>query len=190
MRLGILGGTFDPIHLGHLYLARKVLQKLSLDKIIFIPTYLQPHKKNVKTTPSRHRYSMTKLAIKNNKRFSLSSIEVKRKGRSYSVQTLQQLRKKYGPSVEIFFITGSDSLKDIGKWKDLKEILSLCKFVVVKRPHFAIKNLPYDFIILHIDAKDISAADIRRKIKKGQPVDKLVSAKVKNYIRRHGLYAY
>ena len=112
MRIGLLGGTFDPIHNGHLYLAKKVSSKLSLEKIIFIPTYLPPHKTDVKITPARHRYNMVRLAIAGNKRFEASNIEIKRKGRSYSVETLRQVRKRYGNSAEIFFITGSDSLQE------------------------------------------------------------------------------
>lgn len=188
MRIGVLGGTFDPIHVGHLYLARKVLKKLSLAKIIFIPAYLPPHKKNIKVTTARHRCNMVKLAIANRKKLKVSDIEIKRKGRSYSVRTLQQLKKKYGRSVELFFIAGSDSLDELDKWKDLKEILRLCKFVIVKRPGCAIKKVPRQFMILRINAKDISSSDIRKRIKKGQPVKRLVPAKVRRYIDRHLLY--
>ena len=120
MRIGILGGTFDPIHLGHLYLARKVLSKFSLNKIIFIPVYLPPHKKNIKITDAKHRCNMLKLAVANYKRFKVSDIEIKRKDLSYSVETLHEFRKQYGVSTELFFITGSDSLKELHKWKNLK----------------------------------------------------------------------
>lgn len=106
MRIGILGGTFDPIHNGHLHLAREAYKKLGLAKIIFIPTYIAPHKKNIKITPAGHRYNMVKSAIANNKNFDLSEMELKRKDMSYSVKTVEELRKKYGPKVDIFFITG------------------------------------------------------------------------------------
>lgn len=188
MRLGILGGTFDPIHLGHLYLAKKVLQDLSLDKVIFIPTYLPPHKKNVKISSDKHRYRMVKLAIADEKRFAVSNIEIKRKGRSYSVETLRRIRKRYGLSTQIFFITGSDSLKAIGKWKDLEEILGLCRFVVVKRPRHRAKKIPRNFIVLDIDAKDISATDIRVRIRKGHAVGKFLPKNVSTYIKKHEIY--
>jgi len=188
MKIGILGGTFDPVHKGHLYLAKKVLRKLRLDKIIFIPTNLPPHKKTAKVTPARHRFNMLKLAIGSDKRFKISDIEIKRKGRSYSVETMKLLRKKYGSSVEFFFITGSDSLKELSKWKDLKEFLQLCKFVVVKRPDFPIKRDLDDFIILHIGAKDISATDIRDRVKKGRSINKIVPRKVLSYIKKNRLY--
>ena len=142
MKIGILGGTFDPVHLGHLYLAERVLRKLSLDKIIFIPAYLPPHKKKGNITPAGHRYNMVKISIGENRRFQVSDIELRRKGRSYSVETLRQLRKRYGLSVEIFFITGSDSLNDFDKWRNAKEIIKKYKFVIVKRPHFKVKNVP------------------------------------------------
>lgn len=188
MRIGLLGGTFDPIHKGHLYLAKKVSSKLSLEKIIFIPTYLPPHKTDVKITPARHRYNMVRLAIAGNKRFEASNIEIKRKGRSYSVETLRQVRRRYGNSAEIFFITGSDSMQELDKWKDLRGILRLCSFVVVKRPGFAIKNISTSFIILNIDAKDISATDIRNRRERGQSISKMVPKKIVDYVKKNKLY--
>lgn len=188
MRIGILGGTFDPIHNGHLYLAKKVLQRLRLKKIIFIPTYLTPHKRDRIITPALHRYRMVKLAVSKNKRFEASDIEIRRKGRSYSVDTLKFLRKKYGSSAELFFIAGSDSLKDIDKWKNLKTITRLSTFVVVERPGFKLKDVPSDFMVLKINAKDISASAIRKNIKCGRGIKKTIPSSVKTYIGRHGLY--
>ena len=187
MRIGILGGTFDPVHNGHIYLAKKICQKLSLDKLIFIPTYIPPHKKGIKVTQAKHRYNMLKLAVSGNKIFKLSDMEIKRKGRSYSVETLRRLRKKYGQKTELFFITGSDSLKELDKWKNLPEILRLCKFVIVERPGFKINRNLNGFILLRINAKDISSSDIRNRIE-SKPVKSLIPAKVKAYISRHKLY--
>ena len=188
MRIGILGGTFDPIHNGHLYLAKKVLQKLRLKKIIFIPTYLTPHKRNIKITSALHRYRMVKLAVSKNKRFEVSDIEIRRKGRSYSADTLKLLKKKYGKSAEIFFITGSDSLKDINKWRNLETITKLSTFVMVKRPGFKLKDVPSDFMVLKINAKDISSSAIRKNIKCGRSVKKTIPSSVRDYISRHSLY--
>ena len=188
MRIGILGGTFDPVHKGHLYLAKKALKKLSLNRIIFIPTNLPPHKKSFKVAPARHRYNMLKLAIGSDKNFKLSDIEIKRKGRSYSVDTMKVLRKKYEKPIELFFITGSDSLKELRRWKNLKEFSRLCKFIVVKRPGFKMEDIPRRFVMLDINAEDISSTDIRRRIKNLRSIDKMVPGKVKGYIKRHKLY--
>ncbi|MDP2911628.1 MAG: nicotinate-nucleotide adenylyltransferase, partial [Candidatus Omnitrophota bacterium] len=188
MKIGILGGTFDPVHNGHIYLAKKACAKLRLDKIIFIPSYLPPHKIGVKVTSARHRFNMLKLAIHGNKKFKISDMEIKRRGRSYSVETLRRLRKKYGAKAELFFITGSDSLKELNKWKNLKEILSLCKFVIVARPGFRVKKAPESFILLRINAKDISATDIRKRIESGNSVSPLIPAAVKRYIYSRDVY--
>jgi len=188
MRIGILGGTFDPVHNGHIYLAEKSCAKLRLDKIIFIPTYLPPHKKGVKVTLAKHRYNMLKLAISENKKFNISDMEIKRRGRSYSVETLRRLRKKYGHKAELFFIAGSDSLKELNKWKNLDEILNLCRFVIVKRPGFKVKTTPKDFILLKINAKNISATDIRSKIWANKSLDHLIPLAVETYIYKNSLY--
>lgn len=188
MRIGILGGTFDPVHNGHIYLAEKVSRKLGLSKIIFIPAYLPPHKKGLKVTSAGRRYAMLKIALRGRKRFSISDVEIKRKGRSYSVETLRYFRKRYGPKADIFFITGSDSLRELGRWKNLKEILGLCKFVIVKRPGFGIKKAPEGFILLDINAKDISARDIRKRLGSGKPISSLVPGRIKQYIYRYKLY--
>jgi len=188
MKIGILGGTFDPVHNGHIYLAKKSYAKLRLDKIIFIPSYLPPHKKGVKVTSARHRFNMLKLAIRANKKFKISDMEIRRKGRSYSVDTLRRLRKKYGAKAGLFFITGSDSLKELDKWKNLAEILRLCRFVAVERPGFKIKDLPKGFAALKINAKNISSTDIRNKIKSGKSLTNLMPGAVTRYIYKHSLY--
>lgn len=201
IRIGILGGTFDPVHNGHIYLAKKVIKKLKLSKVIFIPAYIPPHKKGIKVTQAKHRYNMLKLATGGDKKFKVSNMEIKRKGRSYSVETLRSLRKKYGSRAELFFITGSDSLMELDKWKNLEEILSLCKFVVVERPGFKAGDIPKSFmrtsakdnsahgiIFLKINAKNISSTDIRNKVKTLKSVSGIVSAKVEDYIGINKLY--
>ena len=188
MRIGILGGTFDPVHNGHMYLAEKISKKLALDKLIFIPTYIPPHKKGAKVTQARHRYNMLKLAVTGNKIFKLSGMEIKRKGRSYSVETLRRLKRRYGRKAEFFFVTGSDSLRELDRWKNLEEILKLCKFVVVERPGFEAKGSSKDLIYLKVTAKDISATEIRKRIKTGRHLSGLMPRAVERYIQRNKLY--
>ena len=188
MKIGILGGTFDPVHNGHMHLAEKISKKLSLDKLIFIPVYIPPHKKGAKVTQARHRYNMLKLAVSGSKIFKLSDMEIKRKGRSYSIETLRRLKRKYGANAELFFITGSDSLGELDKWKDLEEILKLCKFVVVERPGFKTKNPPENIIYLKVSAKDISATKIRGLIKTGRHLSDMMPHMVERYIYRNKLY--
>ncbi|MBU4312867.1 MAG: nicotinate-nucleotide adenylyltransferase [Candidatus Omnitrophica bacterium] len=186
MRIGILGGTFDPVHNGHLHLAREVSRKLKLSKIIFIPTYLPPHKQGAGIATAMHRCNMLRLATRNRKGFQVSGIEIKRKGRSYSVETLRQLKKRYGARQELYFITGSDSSRY--RWKNLSEILRLCRFIVVKRPGFSIKTASPRLITMDIKARDISSTDIRRRVKRGLAITNLVPKAVALYIDKHGLY--
>jgi len=187
MKLGVLGGTFNPIHLGHLVLAEQAREKLSLDKIIFMPANLSPHKENSDVAPAFARYQMVKIAIQGNKYFSVSRLEIKRGGTSYSVDTLKQLRRIY-PKDELFFIVGSDVLKDLADWKDIEEIFSLAKFVVATRPGYPIGNMPPGIIALNIRAVDICAYEIREFIKNGFSVRYLVPDKVILYIKKKGLY--
>jgi len=187
-RIGIFGGTFDPIHNGHIDLAKKALKKIDLDEIIFIPTYLTPHKIGVKITPAIHRYNMARLAVSGVKGLKVSDMEIKRKGHSYSVDTLRTLRRKIDRSAEIFFITGSDSLRDIDKWKDLDKILELCEFVIVKRPGFILKSMRREFTVIDIKAKDISASAVRERVKQGLSIANLVPKKVQSYIKSKRLY--
>ncbi|MFA5389755.1 MAG: nicotinate-nucleotide adenylyltransferase [Candidatus Omnitrophota bacterium] len=188
MRIGILGGTFDPVHNGHIYLAERVSRKLKLSWIIFIPSYIPPHKKGAKVTPARHRYAMLKLAIGGHRGFRVSDMEIKRKGRSYSVETLRRLRKRFGARTALFFITGSDSLRELYKWKDMEEILTLCEFVIVERPGFKAGRIPEGFAFLKVGAKNISATSARNSIRKGRPLRGIVPQKVEDYIRENKLY--
>jgi nicotinate-nucleotide adenylyltransferase len=189
MKIGILGGTFDPVHNGHLHLAKKACEKLRLDKIIFIPTYLPPHKKGAQVTPAKHRYAMLRLAIAGHKKFQLSDMEIRRKGRSYTVDTLKALRKQYGAKTELFFITGSDSLKELNKWKNLPEIFTLCRFVVVERPGFKVTKKLAGFILLRVGAKNISSTEIREKISSSS-LKSAIPADIRGYIDTHKLYIF
>jgi nicotinate-nucleotide adenylyltransferase len=190
-KIGILGGTFDPIHLGHLVLAEQVKEKLGLDKVIFIPSASPPHKSKRKLSPAKDRFHMTKLALESNSTFLVSDIELKRKGLSYTVETLKQLKKQY-PDSEIYFLTGSDVLDEIHTWKNPEQIYKLAKVVIAIRPgfdsfdsknHFAKKSM-----IVPITSVDISSTQIRERVKKEQSIKYLVPAKVEEYIKKKRLF--
>jgi len=187
MKIGILGGTFNPIHIGHLILAEEIREKLKIDKIIFVPTYLPPHKDNSNIADARHRYKMIKLAIKTNKYFSVSDIEIKRDGRSYTIDTLREFKRLY-PHDELYFVTGSDLLKYLDDWKDLNEIIKMVKFVVATRPGYPLERMPAYISTMAIRAVDVSAFEIRKAIKENKSFRYLVPEAVLNYINKNKLY--
>jgi nicotinate-nucleotide adenylyltransferase len=190
-RIGILGGTFDPIHLGHLVLAEQVKEKLRLDQVIFIPSASPPHKTKRKLSPTKDRFQMTKLALQQNSAFSVSDIELKRGGLSYTVDTLKEFKKLYRDS-KIYFLTGSDVLNELQTWKDPEQIYKLVKVVIAIRPCFDIFDFENYFakksIIVPITGMDISSTQIRERVKREQSIRYLVPAKVEEYIRKKKLY--
>ena len=187
MKIGILGGTFNPVHIGHLILAEETREKLSLDKVVFVPAYLPPHKDNSDIASAKHRYNMLKLATKSNKKFTVSQIELKRSGRSYTIDTVKEFKKAY-PDDELYFITGSDLLKYLEEWKDLSEIIKIVKFIVATRPGYALEKIPAYIQTVAIRAVDVSAFEIRSCIKNGLSFRYLVPETVSDYIKKKGLY--
>jgi nicotinate-nucleotide adenylyltransferase len=187
MRVGILGGTFNPIHLGHLILAEEVRQKIGLAKVIFVPTNLPPHKDNGEIIPACHRLKMLRLAIRANPYFSVSDVEVKRGGRSYTIDTIKEFNKIY-PGDELFFLIGSDLFKYLNEWKDLKEIIAQVRFIVATRPGYPLENLPDYITTIDIRAVDISGFEIRQCIRQNRSFRYLVPEIVRNYIVRKRLY--
>ena len=144
LRIGVLGGTFDPIHEGHLALARAAVKQLKLDRLMFVPAFRHPldRKENRTVASPEHRFEMTRLAIQGEPKFEVSDCELKRKGISYTVDTLRELRRDFPKPNAIFFVTGGDWGKSLDQWKDIDSIFSLAHFVIAKRPGFDIKNLP------------------------------------------------
>jgi len=187
MKVGILGGTFNPIHIGHLVLAEEARQKLKLDRVIFVPAYLPPHKASRGLAKAAQRYMMVKLAIKGNKYFRLSDIEIKRNGYSYTIDTLRELKKTLVKD-KLYFITGSDLLDYLDDWKGLREVVKIARFVVATRPGYPLKKLPAYISTLAIRAIDISAFRIRQAIKKNRSIRYLVPREVYRYIERNKLY--
>lgn len=187
MKIGILGGTFNPIHIGHLILAEEAREKLALERIIFVPTYLPPHKENSDIAPANRRLEMVRLAIKGNAKFSVSDMEIKRDGKSFTIDTLREFKKIY-PGDELFFIIGSDLLNYLDAWKDLDDIIKLVKFVVVTRPGFALEKIPSYISTFAINAVDISGFEIRRRVKENKSLRYLVPDAVRTYIIKNKLY--
>jgi nicotinate-nucleotide adenylyltransferase len=187
VKIGILGGTFNPIHIGHLILAEEVRQKIGLAKIIFVPTNQPPHKDNGEIISASHRLNMIKLAIRGNPLFSVSDIEIRRGGQSFTIDTVKAFKEIYQEH-ELYFIIGSDLFKYFNEWKDLKEIINLVKLIVATRPGYPLENLPDYMTKIDIRAVDISAFEIRQCIKQNCSFRYLVTEAVRDYIIKKRLY--
>jgi nicotinate-nucleotide adenylyltransferase len=188
-RIGIMGGTFDPIHHGHLVAASEVQSRFALDEVVFVPTG-QPWQKG-KVSPAEDRYLMTVIATASNPHFQVSRADVDRDGPTYTVDTLRDLHAIFGPSADLFFITGADALAKILSWKDALEMLSLAHFVGVTRPGFELSDdhLPADSVTLvEVPAMAISSSACRTRVAEGLPVWYLVPDGVVQYIVKRGLY--
>ena len=188
-KVGIFGGTFDPIHLGHLITAQSVKEIRDLDKIIFIPAFISPHKTDAKASSPEDRLNMIKLAVEGIPFFDFSDIEIKKGGISYSVDTLQELKKHY---TELEFIIGYDNIFTFHTWKEPDEIFKLAKVIVLKRksshpPQFEDKYY-HQSVFVQTRGIEISATDIRERVKHGMPINFLVPSEVMKYIYKHKLY--
>ena len=191
-RLGVMGGTFDPIHLGHLIIASEALHVFELDRIIFMPTG-QPWQKEA-YAGSEDRYLMTLIGTSSNPRFAVSRMELDRVGPTYTADTMNQLKDFHGSETSLFFIAGADAVLKLGTWERIESLAELAEIVAVTRPGFdlggfrsrpewpRIRTLPTPGI-------DISSTEVRARVAEGRPIDYLVPAGVANYIREHGLYA-
>jgi len=186
-RIGILGGTFNPIHLGHLALAEEARGLLGLEKVIFVPANLPPHKSAKELIPAPQRYRMIALAIKSNPAFEVSDFEIRRGGLSYSIETVKAFKSIYAHR-SLYFIVGSDFLREFSAWKDTAKLSKACRFVIAQRPGFAAKRLPKNMQSINIAALDISSTDIRKRIKSNKPVRYLLPEEVRKYIAKKRLY--
>jgi len=217
-RLGLLGGTFNPIHNGHLAIARQTREALSLDRILFIPTNDPPHKPLQSLAPAKDRYEMVRLAIRSDPQLVISDLELRRSGTSYSIDTVRQLQQEYGPQTQLFFLIGLDAFLDFPTWHEPATLLTLCSFIVISRPGLsfqALGTLPllptlpqqslldldrgnssklsvsmgsHALICLRLPPCDISASEIRSKFKQGLPTANLLPPPVESYILQHHIY--
>ncbi|MEV4515071.1 nicotinate-nucleotide adenylyltransferase [Dactylosporangium sp. NPDC049525] len=191
MRVGIMGGTFDPIHHGHLVAASEVADRFALDQVVFVPTGDPWQKTGSAVSSPEDRYLMTVIATASNPRFTVSRVDVDRDGPTYTVDTLRDLRDMYGAEAELFFITGADALNKILSWKDAQDLFDLAHFVGVTRPGFELdaSHLPEDSVsLVQVPAMAISSTDCRRRVEDGKPVWYLVPDGVVQYIAKRGLY--
>ena len=188
LRLGVMGGTFDPIHNGHLVAASEVAAALKLDEVLFVPTG-EPYQKS-NFSIGEHRYLMTVVATASNPNFKVSRVDIDRGGPTYTIDTLRDLRALY-PDAELFFITGADAISEILNWKDIDQIWQLAHFVAVTRPNhlLAVPTSPEGAVsVLEIPALAISSTDVRRRVEHGMPIWYLVPDGVVQYIAKHDLY--
>ena len=198
MKIGILGGTFDPVHNGHIKVAEAVKTQLDLAKVVFVPAG-QPWLKSASpVSMAEHRVEMVRLAIVGRPSFELSLLEINRTGPSYTVDTIKEFRDKHGTGSEIFFILGQDSLSQLPRWKEPKRIIELCRLVAVPRPgskpsdlkelETLIPGLSSRLVLLDKPEIDVSATQIRRRVAEGLSIRGLVPTTVADYIKSHKLY--
>ena len=212
MKIGLFGGTFNPVHLGHLRAAEEIREKFSLSKVFFIPAHVPPHKAH-SVAPAQDRFAMVRAAVADNPFFDVSDIELQRHGKSYSVDTIRHFRAEHGSGAELFFIMGSDAFREIQTWRSYPEFFGLCSFIVMSRPGESAepgKSVPHEFADLfaqscdgncyeHLDSGnrvyfcrvsllDISSTGIRQALGLGGSVKYLVPDSVAGYILKYGIY--
>lgn len=197
-RIGILGGTFNPIHLGHLLIAQDAREQMRLDRVKFIPSATPPHKAVDTLASERDRMHMVELAIRGNDGFEADDVEIERGGKSYSVDTLTELRRR-DPRADFYFIIGADSLRELHLWREAERLVRLCTFVTVPRPGFEPKPVVDPRLeaaahrrlrqhVLRGHACDIASREIRARVASGRSIRYLVPDPVREYIRRRRLY--
>lgn len=191
MRVGVMGGTFDPIHLGHLVAASEVAHRFDLDEVVFVPTGSPWQKSERQVSPAEDRYLMTVIATAADPRFSVSRVDIDRAGPTYTVDTLRDLSDSLGGAIELFFITGADALNDILSWRETDEVLRLAQLVGVTRPGHVLADpgiAPGRVTLLEVPALAISSSDVRARVAAGEPISYLVPPGVESYISKQGLY--
>jgi len=197
-KIGIMGGTFDPIHIGHLVTAEAVRMEYDLEKVLFIPAANPPHKQHSHVAPTTDRYIMTVMATDSNPHFHVSPIEIDRPGLSYTIDTILALIEQYGDETEFYFITGADTVQELPTWRDIDHLLNLCYFIAAARPG-CIGSL--DSVIKSFGIKgrqrihrlstpelEISSTDIRERVQEGRSIKYIVPESVESYILKEGLY--
>lgn len=196
-RVGIFGGTFDPIHMGHLIVAETIMDEFHLDKVVFIPAAVPPHKLDKQISPAKHRYMMTMLATCSNPRFQVSDMEMHRQGPSYSRDTLAQLIEEHGSDTEFYFIVGADSVENLHTWNRIDELLTMCHFIGASRPGCMpdmekiaqrFGPLAEKIHCLETPELEISSTEIRHRVGQKRTIRYIVPEAVEQYIYKEKLY--
>jgi nicotinate-nucleotide adenylyltransferase len=198
MAVGVMGGTFDPIHIGHLIAAEEVLFGYGLERIVFVPCGVPPHKPSGEVAGAVHRHEMTVLATSGHPQFEVSAVEISRPGPSYTVDTMAEMADRYGPNARRYFITGLDAVLELTTWKDYRRLLGLCEIIAVTRPGYRPERLvPLTSSLgkqagrVHlfpVTAVDISSSKVRQRVREGRSIRYLVPDAVRDYVLRHRLY--
>ena len=198
MRVGVLGGTFDPVHNGHLIIAEEAQAKLGLSKVIFIPAGRPYFKDGENVSDMERRLEMLELAINGNPSFEIDTMELEREGATYTIDTMEELRRRMGKDVELFFIIGIDALSELGSWREPERLVSICHFATMRRPGFTeldleamereVPGVSGRVHVLDNVQVDISSSDIRERVELGQSIRYLVPPAVRGYIEERGLY--
>ncbi len=196
-RIGVIGGTFDPIHFGHLAAAEEARVRVNLEKVLFVVALLPPHKLDEEVTPVQHRLAMVTLGIASNPFFEISMVDVDRPGPSYTVDTISILRGQWGEETQVFFVMGLDSLVDMPTWHQPERLIEMCHLVAVTRPGIqvdlrwlerSVPGISDRLEIIDMPALDISSTDLQRRVREGLPIKYQVPEQVERYIRDHKLY--
>jgi len=201
MRIGVLGGSFNPVHNGHLILAEQMREHFGLAKVLFVPARRPPHKQSEGLAPAADRLRMVQLAIEGNAALDASDIELRRHGLSYTIDTIRELQQQYGPEAELHFIIGCDTVRELPTWHRVGELMRMCKFVVGLRPghaaavHEHLAGILPERELAALEQRtasirliEISSTDIRHRCRSGKSIRYLVPAAVEDYIRTRGLY--
>ena len=201
-RIGVMGGTFDPIHNGHLVTAEEAWKQFGLDQVLFVPSGNPPHKEDRESLDPENRYLMVVIATATNPHFKVSRMEIDRSGPSYTIDTVKELHRIYGKNTEVFFITGADAILEILTWKQPEQVLREAIFIAATRPGYDLHRLEESLpeaekkrhesdprvVMMEIPALAISSTDIRRRVKEGSPITYLVPEGVAEYIEKSGFY--
>jgi nicotinate-nucleotide adenylyltransferase len=189
MKIGIFGGTFDPPHKGHLALARRAKKQFHLDSVYFVPAFIQPHKLQHTSSTAQHRLAMVKMVLAGKQEFKVSDIELKRRGISYTVDTLKWFKKQF-PTAEFVLLLGADSLEQFMTWKSPKTILRLASLAVYKRHgfHESFKKSIIAFKPIKGQLLQVSSTEVRNRMRKGMPISRFITKDVLQYIKKHSLY--